>query len=293
MQFSFPGGLRAGGRKRWLVRTFVCHLRHRRPDLGRAGVRLAVGDSPKEHLQAYCQANAIERRLEDKMPAEVLKKFKNSVLVYYGGKCAEKLAHLDLLPAPSQVHFADYLKGGFDNEYPDHLPPRADFGTPQEFRAFVDKAHALGHLVMPYTNPTWWCDGPKGPTFERHGEAPLLKTLDGELRTSSTRSITVSRFAIGIRPSRRQPKTVEQFLEEYPVDILFQDQCARGGGVTIRTGQPHAVRLHGRSAVDGRRRQPEGALSTESGWDRVVNAESQLCGMTWSIVPPNCPPGGG
>jgi len=26
-------------------------------------------------------------------------------------------------------------------------------------------------------------------------------------------------------------------------------------------------------------------LSTESGWDRVVNAESQLCGMTWAIVP--------
>ena len=33
---------------------------------------------------------------------------------------------------------------------------------------------------MPYTNPTWWCDGPKGPTFVKHGEAPLLKKLDGK-----------------------------------------------------------------------------------------------------------------
>ena len=30
------------------------------------------------------------------------------------------------------------------------------------------------------------------------------------------------------------------------------------------------------------RRKP---LSTESGWDGVVNFESQLCGMTWSLVP--------
>jgi hypothetical protein len=250
-------------------------------------VRLAVGDSPKEHLQAYCQANAIERRLEDKMPAEVLKKFKNSVLVYYGGKCAEKLAHLDLLPAPSQVHFADYLKGGFDNEYPDHLPPRADFGTPQEFRAFVDKAHALGHLVMPYTNPTWWCDGPKGPTFERHGEAPLLKTLDGELsheQYSKHHGFTICHWHSAVQAANR--KTVEQFLEEYPVDILFQDQCgARRWRYDTNPASPtpYAYTEGLLSMVDEDSQKVP--LSTESGWDRVVNAESQLCGMTWSIVP--------
>ena len=105
------------------------------------------------------------RRLEDKMPAETLAKFKASVMLYYAGNCREKIEHLKLLPVPTQIHFADYLHGGFDKQYPDHLPPRADFGTSQEFRDFIDKAHALGHLVMPYTNPTWWCDGPKGPTF--------------------------------------------------------------------------------------------------------------------------------
>src|SRR5438105_2676287 len=26
-------------------------------------------------------------------------------------------------------------------------------------------------------------------------------------------------------------------------------------------------------------------LSTENGWDRIVNYESQLCGQTWGIVP--------
>jgi hypothetical protein len=31
-------------------------------------------------------------------------------------------------------------------------------------------------------------------------------------------------------------------------------------------------------------------LSTENGWDRIVNSESQLCGLTWSIVPTQNPP---
>lgn len=59
---------------------------------------------------------------------------------------------------PSLIHFADYLQGGFDKQYPDHLPPSPGFGTPEEFRAFAQRSRQLGHLTMPYTNPTWWCD---------------------------------------------------------------------------------------------------------------------------------------
>jgi hypothetical protein len=89
-------------------------------------------------------------------------------------------ANLAKLPVPTQIHFADYLHGGFDKQYPDHLPPHPHFGTPEQFRKLFDEEHRLGHLLSPYTNPTWWCDGPKGPTFEEHGEAPLLKGLDGK-----------------------------------------------------------------------------------------------------------------
>lgn len=250
-------------------------------------VRLVLGGSAKEHLHAYCQANAIERRLEDKMSAEVLGKFKNSVLVYYAGKCQEKLAHLDLLPVPTQVHFADYLKGGFDKEYPDHLPPKADFGSPQEFRTLFDRAHALGHLVMPYTNPTWWCDGPMGPTFEQHGDAPLLKTLDGKLsheQYSKNHGFTICHWHPAIRAANL--KTVEQFRQEYPVDILFQDQCgARRWHYDTNPASPTPYAyIEGLLSMIDEDSQTV-PLSTESGWDRVVNAEAQLCGMTWSIVP--------
>jgi len=250
-------------------------------------VRIAIDQSAAESLNAYCEANGIDRRLEDKMPPEILEKFRNSVLVYYAGNCKEKLEHLDLLPLPSQVHFADYLKGGFDKEYPDHLPPRPDFGTPEEFRALFDKSHQLGHLMSPYTNPTWWCDGPKGPTFEKEGDAPILRNLDGSLsreRYGSNEGYTICHWHPAVRAANQN--TVRQFTEEYPVDILFQDQCgARSWRYDTNPASPtpyaYIEGLLSMIAEDSQVRP----LSTESGWDQVVNYESQLCGMSWSIVP--------
>ena len=81
-------------------------------------------------------------------------------------------------------------------------------------------------------------------------------------------------------------KTVRQFTDEYPVDVLFQDQCgARGWQYDTNPASPtpyaYTDGLVSMVAEDSRTKP----LSTESGWDRVVNYESQLCGMTWSIVP--------
>jgi hypothetical protein len=83
-----------------------------------------VGRSAAEALRSYCTQNAITRRLDGKLPPALLARFLQAVLVYYTGNCAEKLAHVDKLPVPALVHFADHLKGGFDKEYRDHLPPR-------------------------------------------------------------------------------------------------------------------------------------------------------------------------
>ena len=256
-------------------------------------VRLTVGCTAKDGLKAYCQANQITRRLEDKMTPEVLDKFKTSVLVYYAGNCADKLAGLALLPVPTQIHFADYLFGGFDKQYPDHLPPRPDFGTPQQFRAFFDEAHRLGHLVMPYINPTWWCDGPKGPTFERFGEQPLLKTQEGRPvaeRYAQNSGFTVCHWHPAVQAANR--RTLQQFRDDYPADIVFQDQCgARQWHYDTNPASPtpYAYTEGLLSMIDEDSRQTP--LSTESGWDRVVNAESQLCGMTWAIVPTDNAPG--
>ena len=250
-------------------------------------VRLVLGPNAEEALTGYARANAFDRRLDQKLSPAVLDQLKRSVLVYYGGNCAEKIAHLDQLPAPALVHFADYLKGGFDKEYPDHLPPNAAFGTTNEFRAFIARCHELGHLVMPYTNPTWWCDHPRGPTFLREGEAPLLRRLDGTLayeRYDANDGYTVCHWHPAVRAANAN--TLRQFTDEFPIDVLFQDQCgARTWQYDLNSASPAAYAyvdgLVSMVAEDCRTRP----LSTENGWDRLANYEAEFCGMTWGIVP--------
>jgi hypothetical protein len=250
-------------------------------------VRLTSCQTAERDLQTYCADNRITRRLEEKMPSSLLAKFKQSVLVYYSGTCTEKIAHLDQLPVSTLVHFVDYLKGGFDKEYPDHLPPRADFGTPQQFREFFDACHARGLLVMPYTNPTWWCDHPRGPTFLREGEAPLLRNLNGSLsyeRYHVNDGYTVCHWHPAVQRANRE--VVRQFSEDYPVDVLFQDQTgARGWRYDLNPASPTpAAYIEGLLSQlrEDAARQP---LSTEGGWDRTANYEAQLCGLSFQIVP--------
>jgi hypothetical protein len=255
-------------------------------------VRLALGHSAPDDLNAYCQANQITRSLESKMAPATLAAFKQSVLVFLDGTCQQMLAHLDQVPAPSLIHFTRYLKGGFDKEYPDHLPPNPNWGTPAEFQALLSRCRELGHLVMPYTNPTWWCDHPRGPTFQREGEAPLLRKLDGSLSYElygSNDGYTVCHWHPAVQAANRL--TVKQFTDDYPIDVLFEDQCgARGWQYDTNPASPtpfaYSEGLVSMVAEDSSKKP----LSTENGWDRIVNYESQLCGMTWAVVPTTNPP---
>ena len=255
-------------------------------------VRLTLGHAVTDDLNAYCQANQITRSLESKMSPATLAAFKQSVLVFYDGSANSMLAHLDQLPAPSLIHFTRYLQGGFDKQYPDHLPPNPNWGTPAEFTALLAGCRERGHLVMPYTNPTWWCDHPRGPTFLREGEAPLLRGLDGTLSYEtygSNDGYTVCHWHPAVQAANRL--TVRQFTEGYPIDVLLQDQCgARGWQYDTNPASPtpyaYSEGMVSMVAEDCTKKP----LSTENGWDRIVNYESQLCGMTWAIVPTKTPP---
>ena len=182
--------------------------------------------------------------------------------------------------------------GGFDKEYPDHLPPNAAFGTPAAFSNFLAVCRQLGLLVMPYTNPTWWCDHPRGPTFLAAGTAPLLVQLDGSLsyeNYSGNDGYTVCHWHPAVQAANRV--TRGQFTTNYPVDVLFEDQCgARTWQYDLNPASPtpyaYAAGIASRVAEDSQVLP----LSTENGWDRLVNHESQFCGMTWGIVPTANPP---
>ena len=197
------GGDAGGG---WFARTFATYVAPgtswRSPV-----VRLSAGRTARESLDDYARANVLGRPLREKLPRDVLDRFRRAVLVKYDGSARDQLEGLPQLPVPSLIHFDEYLHGGFDKQYPDHLPPRPSYGTPAELRAFLDRAHELGHLVMPYTNPTWWCDEPRGPTFLKAGEAPLARArrpaLPREVWTAERR---MDDHALASGGARREPR---------------------------------------------------------------------------------------
>ncbi len=250
-------------------------------------VRIAMDLDALTALKRYTEENRLAAPLERKMIADVLERFRRSVLVYVNGSAREMLAALDLIPAPALIHTATYLRGGFDKQYPDHLPPRPDFGTPGEFKAVIDGCKERGHLFMPYTNPTWWCDDPPGPTFVAAGDAPLSVGLDGEPYREvygTNPGWTTCFWHPAVRAANRE--TVRQFTEDYPVDVLFQDQCGARRSVydTNPAAPGPATYTEGLLSMlqEDWLRAP---LSTEAGWDGVVPYESQLCGMSWMLVP--------
>jgi hypothetical protein len=249
--------------------------------------RLVFGGSALQNAQRHAQENAITRTLSQKMAPQALAKLKNSVLLFYAGDARSKLAHLERVPSPSLLHFSDYLKGGFDKEYPDHLPPNAAFGTAAELKAFFDAARAQGHLISPYTNPTWWPDNPPGPTFARAGRAPLQVNAD----KSNTREQynddggwTITLWHASVREANR--KLREEFTRQFPVDVLFQDQVgARSPRFDFNAASPVPHAYMAGLLAQAQEDSQIVPLSTENGWDHLANWESQFCGFTFSTVP--------
>jgi hypothetical protein len=250
-------------------------------------VRLSFGRDPLPALRDYAQANALVRPLAEKMDAERLSRFRKSVLIYCGGPARELLGALDSLPSPSILHTADYLQGGFDKQYPDHLPPRPGFGTEEELRTLTRECERRGILFCPYTNPTWWCDHPRGPTFERCGEAPLARGLDGrpchEVYGAND-GWTITFWHPDVRAANRE--TVRRFTEDLPVGLLFQDQCGARGWVWDANPASPSPSAYTEGLISMVEEDSALApLSTEGGWDRLLPYESQFCGMTWALVP--------
>jgi hypothetical protein len=251
-------------------------------------VRLLIGSDAVAALQAYGRENGFKRLLTDKMPPDVLDRWKQSVLIkYVGGTIADRIRMLDELPAPALVHLVDYLRGGFDKQYPDHLPPRPEAGSPKQFARLIKKARDTGHLVMPYTNPTWWCDEPKGPTFVKHGDAPLLRQLNGELQTERY----LHNWGWSICPwhpaaLEAADRIVEQFTQDYPVDVLLQDQIgARRMRYDTNPASPNPYAYAQGIFNMAQRAEKHIPVSTENGCDRLINIESQFCGLSWKLVP--------
>jgi hypothetical protein len=187
-----------------------------------------LGHNLKSAAQCYARENGLTRRLRDKLPAAKLDKFTRSLLLRLRGRrLSDYLAYLPHLPSPALVHMTEHLHGGFDKAYPDYLPPPPQVGSLEQLRELYRQAHRLGLLMMPYVNPTWWCD--QSPSLARYGPAALARDLDGQ----------PYREAYGVREPRNggwsicpfhplvralDDRCLRDFVDDLGADILFQDQ---------------------------------------------------------------------
>lgn len=250
-------------------------------------MRFSFAASLDEALQGYAWANDIVKPMSAKAPAKLIEAVRQAPIVTMYGRKADRCAELaEMLPVPAIVHLTSYLKGGFDKEYPDHLPTSAQFGGDAAHRALIDRVHARGHLYMPYTNPTWWCDHPRGPTFQAAGEEPLQVNLDG----SHTHEVykndgwTTCFWHPAVIAANR--KTVTQFLTEMPSDIVFQDQCgARRFKYDINPAAPSPAAYNEGLLSQLEEDASRVPLGTEDGWDKVANEELLVCGCSWVTIP--------
>lgn len=281
------GGEEAGG---YLGREWLWLLPagegHRYPP-----VRLLPGIPVRQAIARYKEDLGLNRTLADKIrPTRNLnlESFKSALLVRArASTVAGHMAMLAQMPPGVLFHFSEYLRGGFDKEYPDHLPPRASYGTEEEFAELYRRAHEMGHLMMPYVNTSWWCIEPKGPTFERVGDEPLLIRLDGTHaleQYASNRGYSVCFWHPEVIAAHR--RVSQEMTRQFPSDVLLQDQVGvRSFRWDLNPAAPYATAytegLHSLSIEDAE----FVTLATEDGHDRVAQFEAMLCGMAWGMIP--------
>lgn len=252
-------------------------------------VRLAVGRSADQTIREYARDNGIDQfpSLEKKLGPELTHRLNRSVFLKMDQSAnidlPSAIRFIDELPANALLHLAAFWPGGFDKNYPDYLPPDPQYGTLADFKRLVAKAQARGMLVMPYTNPTWWNEG---PTLKKLGADRIaLRELDGTLRSekyNGNPGIVVD--PLNAQVIERNGQTVREFTKEASMNLLFQDQLgARRWLYRAKTDKPLAY-------VEGLLQQAarESAkipLMTEGGFDRLIPHEAGFCGMTSMSFP--------
>lgn len=249
-----------------------------------------LGSDLKTAVLRYADENGFTTKLANKLPAEKRDAFVRSLLIRLGGaRAADYLSYLPRLPSPNIIHMTEHLHVGFDKAYPDYLPPRPEFGTMDDLRNLYREGHRLGFLMMPYVNPTWWCD--QSPSLAKHGDAVLAVGLDGKTyREAYGYSEPMSRgYSIcALHPLVREldDQCLRDFVDDLGSDILFQDQVgARGWLYDLNPAEPTPYAYTEGMIQIARTDSKHVPLSTERGWDRIMEYEVQFCGVAYAMVP--------
>src|SRR5439155_8791529 len=159
---------------------------------------------------------------------------------------------------------------GHDQSDPDFLPPDPVWGTTDDLRGAVADAHALGLLVMPYLNVSWWTIGSR--------TVNALSSISSVAALDATGQPLIDRYAaLGYAVSPAVPavkqvvtKTMEQWRTEVPADCVFLDQIgARSWRYDFNPAEPTPLAYY-----DGwlalLKPYASRCLMVEDGWDRLA-----------------------
>jgi len=250
-------------------------------------VRIQVGETTEQSILAYRNDNGIDAypSLADKLGLR-LPALAEAPLVKADLRRVPRFAdwggELARLPSPALIHPVAFPKGGFDVSDPDALPPDPQFGTTDDFRAAVDRAHSLGQLVMPYLNASWWSVG--SPTLAALPDG--LEPADvSVLNAAGTPRIdtygdragyVVSPFAPFVRD--RLAKLVDQWRTDVPADCLFFDQI--GARPWLRDFNPAAPSplAYDDGWISLLSPYADRCVMVEDGWDRLAQFASGFHG---------------
>ncbi|MEA3308300.1 MAG: DUF6259 domain-containing protein [Chloroflexota bacterium] len=215
-------------------------------------------------------------------------------------------ALLPQIPAPAILHWVSFWQYGFDENYPDLLPPKPQFGTTTEMLELFKMANDAGFLNMPYTNPTWWDDEAStfaglSPTdvavLDRNGNAlyecytgsanPPPCTPENAARDSAFNAglpayqwlhggYVVSPHVDAVQ--QRLAQLMQQMTVDIPSNLVFEDQVgARAMDFDYNPNAPHVAAYH-QGWLEHTRVYSTNLLMTETGYDRLAETETGFHG---------------
>lgn len=189
---------------------------------------------------------------------------------------------LPQIPYPGILHTVAYWEGGFDENYPDFLPPSSEYGSQTEMVAMFRAAQGRGHLMMPYINPTWW-----------DNESPTLQNLPTSVNLSSLVALDESgklrgewygtHFGYIMSPraafvQQRLGTLMQQMTSDVPSDAIYEDQVGARGAVYDYNPSLGSPAGYSTAWLEHTRQYQGEILTTEMGIDRLAVSETGFHG---------------
>ena len=246
-------------------------------------VRVHISQSLLETISAYRVDNGLDqfRSLSEKLGSRYTQTVQSPLYKADAVQLAIPFSQYpDLLSQvllPGILHPVAYQPGGHDENYPDFLPPDPAWGTTADFAAMFQQAQALGWLVMPYTNPTWWDD--ESPTLQSL-PPPLTITDVAVLNDQGTPvyeyygpygGYVVSPWTPFVQ--QRLDQLVGQMTEDVPSDVLFEDQIGARPWLFDRNPSSPYPMAYVEGWLEHTRTYSDTLLMTELGFDRLAETE--------------------